>query len=295
VKLVTFVLNGRERVGSLHGEQAIDLREARILQLSSQGLPLEEARSRAHVDLPDSMLSLIEGGEEALAVARAGHQFAVKHMNSSGISHSLSSVKLKAPLPRPPAILNMGNAYRPFPIKGFTIKPVTGVIGPEEPIVIPKEVSEFGAVFECEIGVVIGKRGRRIPNDDTAYDYVYGYTIYNDVTDYGRQMREVFDMKIFDTFCPMGPCLVTKDEIHDPYNLTKRAWVNGQLATERPTREMLHKIPEFISVASQTLTVLPGTVIGTGAANAGRLKPGDVLGLEITGIGKMRNPVIAEQ
>jgi 2-keto-4-pentenoate hydratase/2-oxohepta-3-ene-1,7-dioic acid hydratase in catechol pathway len=241
------------------------------------------------------MVRFIETGEEGLTKAQESQDYAIKNSEISNAVHLLEDVKLKAPVPRPPMILNMGNAYRPAKIDSFTFKPLTGVIGPSDPIVIPKEISDFGAVFECEIGIIIGKKGRRIPNDEAAYDYVYGYTIYNDVTDYGRQMKGAFNMKIFDTFCPMGPCITTKEEIEDLYSLTKRAWVNGQLATQRSTKEMLHKIPEFISVPSMTLTLQPGTVISTGAANTGRIRSGDVLELEITKMGRISNPVIAEQ
>jgi len=295
LKLVTYVFDDCERIGSLNGDRVVDLREARALQLLSQGLPVKEASRKACADIPNCMIRFIEGGGEALAAARESQEFAIGSEELGKTAHLLENVTLKAPVPRPRMILNMGNAYRPLEIKDFTFKPVTCVIGPDEPIVIPKEISDFGAVFECEVGVVIGKKGRRIPNDETAFDHVYGYVVYNDITDYGRQMRGAFDMKIFDTFCPMGPCIVPRDEIKDPYSLTKRAWVNGQLATETNTREMLRKIPEFISVPSRTLTLQPGTVISTGAANTGRLKPGDILELEISKMGRMKNPVVAEQ
>jgi 2-keto-4-pentenoate hydratase/2-oxohepta-3-ene-1,7-dioic acid hydratase in catechol pathway len=193
------------------------------------------------------------------------------------------------------AVLNMGNAYRPFPLQGFTFKPVTGIIGPNEPIIIPKEISDFGAVWEIEIGIIIGKKGRRIPNNETAYDYIYGYTIYNDITDYGKQIDGTFGSKLHDTFCPIGPCIVTRDEIDDPHNLIKRSWVNKQLASERSTREMFHKIPEFVSLPSQTLTLLPGTIISTGASDSGRIKDGDIIEFEITKIGRIRNPVVTEK
>lgn len=295
MKLVTYVADGQERIGSLSGSSVIDLLEARTLYLLSQGQSVGEASREAARDVPDRMVSFIERGEDALAIARETEGFVKENEGLGKGTHLLRDVKLKAPIPMPPMVLNMGNAYRPFEIKDFDFKPVTGVIGPDEPIVIPKEISEFGPVFECEIGIVIGKKGRRVPNDTTAYNYVFGYTIYNDVTDYGRQIKGIFDMKIFDTFCPMGPCIVTRDEIDDPHNLIKRAWVNGQLATERSTQEMLHRIPEFVSTPSRTLALQPGTVISTGAVNAGRLKPGDILELEITKIGKIRNPVIAER
>lgn len=295
MRLATFVVGGRERVGALEGDKVIDLREARALQLSSRGLSVEEAAQRARIEVPDCMVGFIEGGGETLSIARESLDFAVENMGLGEAAYPLMDVKLRAPIPRPPMILNMGNAYRPFEIRGFSWKPVTGVIGPDEPIVIPKEITDFGACFECEIGVIIGRRGRRIPSDETAYDYVFGYTVYNDITDYGKQMEGTFGSKLHDTFCPMGPCIATKDEVEDPHDLIKRGWVNGQLATERSTREMLHRIPEFVSIPSQTLTLQPGAVISTGAPDVGRIMPGDVLELEISKIGRIRNPVVAEK
>jgi len=295
MKLVTFELNGNERVGLFDGDHVIDLREAHTICLISQGLSVGDALQRASQEIPACMTSFIECGQKALAIARDSLHLMTKNDGFGNAVHSLRDVKLKAPIPKPPMILNMGNAYRPLKISGFTFKPVTGVIGPDDPIIIPKEISDHGAVFEPEIGVIIGKKGRRIQNNNTAYDYVYGYTIYNDVTDYGRQMKNVFDMKIFDTFCPMGPCIVTKDEIENPHDLIKRVWVNGQFAGERSTQEMLRLVPEFVSVPSQTLTLLPGTVISTGAPFSGRIKPGDTVEIEITKIGKLRNSVITEK
>lgn len=295
MKLVTFLLNDSERVGSLTGDHVIDLREARATQLVSKGLSVEKASERASNEFPNCMIRFIERGEEALWAARESQEFALKHPGFGKTAYSLSDVKLKAPIPKPPMILNMGNAYRPFKITSFSFKPVTGVVGPDEPIIVPKESTDFGPVFEPEIGVVIGKNGRRIPDDKTAYDYVFGYTIYNDVTDYGRQMNNVFDMKIFNTFCPMGPAIVTKEEVGDPHNLIKRVWVSGHLAGERSTTEMLRHVPEFVSVASRTLTLLPGTVISTGAPYSGRIKPGDTLEIEITKLGRLKNPIIAEK
>jgi 2-keto-4-pentenoate hydratase/2-oxohepta-3-ene-1,7-dioic acid hydratase in catechol pathway len=156
-------------------------------------------------------------------------------------------------------------------------------------------VCRFGAVFENEIGIIVGKKGRRIPEDESAYDYIYGYTVYNDVTDYGKQITGAFNSKIHDTFCPMGPCIVTKDEIEDPHDLIKRAWVNGLLAMETSTSEMLRKVPEFVSIPSRTLTLQPGCIISTGTPSTGRIMPGDELELEITKIGKIQNKVIVEK
>jgi len=295
MKLVRFSVNNKEKIGVLAGDYVVDLREARSLQWLSLGLSVDEVIQKVHKEIPDRMISFIEGGEETIAIAQEATDFVMNNPKFGKAKYFLKEVKLLVPIPQPSMILNMGNAYRPFPLNGFTFKPVTAVIGPDEPIVIPKEISDFGAVWEIEIGIVIGKKGRRIPNNETAYDYIYGYTIYNDVTDYGKQIEGTFGSKLHDTFCPMGPCIVTKDEIEDPHNLIQRTWVNGQLASEKSTREMFHKIPEFVSIPSQTLTLLPGTIISTGASDSGRIKPGDIIEFEITKIGKIRNTVVSEK
>jgi acylpyruvate hydrolase len=295
VKLVTFVVNGVEKIGSLKRDRVVDLKEARTIQLLSLRHSIDDSIDRVCHEIPGGMIEFIEGGAETLAVANEAEEFALKNKGFNKIIYSLNEIKLKAPIPNPKMNFHMGNAYRPFEIRSFGMKPATGVIGPDDPIVIPKEITDFGSVYECEVGIIIGKKGRRIPNNETAYDYVYGYTIYNDVTDYGKQIQEIFGSKIHDTFCPLGPCIATKDEIKDPHKMDIRAWVNGQKATDRNTREMLHKIPEFVSIPSKTLTLLPGAVISTGAPDAGRIKPGDILELEISEIGKIRNPVIAEK
>lgn len=297
MKLVTFVVDGNEKLGTLKAHGVIDIREARALQLLYQGLPVDKAVEKACCEIPDCMIKFIEGGEETLAIAKEAEKFALEHKEFGSILHHLKDVTLKPPVPRPPMVLNTnGSLYRPFAVSGFKFKSTTptGLIGPFGTIVIPKEISDFGAVFECELAIVIGKKGRRIANDRTAYDYVYGYTVYNDVTDYGKQIEGIFNFKICDTFCSIGPCIVTKDEIKNPHNVTKRAWVNGKLATEC-NPEALRKIPEFVSAPSKTFTLHPGTIISTGAPNAGRIKPGDVIELEIPEIGKMRQPVIAER
>ena len=295
MKLVTFINEGREKVGSLHGDKVIDLREAYTYLLLSKGKLINEALTRSCTDIPDNMIDFIKKGDEALKTARESQEYVLKNENFGKAVYLLRDVKLLAPIPNPPMLLNMGNAYRPYPINDFSIDGINELIGPNEPIIIPKEVSDFGTCFEIEIGTVIGKKGRRIPNNETAFDYVYGYTIYNDVTDLGKQINREFNAKLFDTFCPMGPCIATKDEIKDPYNLIKRAYVNGQLSTLKSTRLMIHKIPEFVSIPSQTLTLQVGTIISTGTPQSAYIGPGDTIELDITNIGKMSNPVIAEK
>jgi len=295
MRLVRFQTNNIVKIGALKENSIIDLRETRARLYIEKGLKIEEASQKAKAEIPSDMIEFIEGGEETLSNAKESIKSIDTEKVPGAIVHKLENVKILAPIPDPPMILNMGNAYRPYPITGFTIKPITSLVGPEDPIIIPKEITDFGPVFECEIAIVIGKKGRRIPENQAAYDYVYGYTVYNDITDYGKQIEGRFDSKIHDTFCPMGPCITTRDEIDNPHELAMKVWINGQLACNSSTREMQQRVPTFVSVPSRTLTLLPGTVISTGTPAPGRLKPGDVVEMEIEKIGKLRNPVTLEK
>ena len=251
MRLVRFQKNNTAKIGALTDDGVIDLIEARAHLLLEKGLKIEEASQKACVEIPSEMIDFIEGGEETLFKARESIEQIKDKKVTGSIIHKLENVRLLAPIPNPPMILNMGNAYRPYPITGFTIKPITSMVGPEDPIIIPKEITDFGPVFECEIAIVIGKKGRRIPENE-AYSYVYGYTVYNDITDYGKQIEGRFDSKIHDTFCPMGPCITTRDKIDDPHELAMKVRINGQLACNSSTREMQQRVPTFVSVPSKT-------------------------------------------
>lgn len=294
MRLVRFQTNNTVRIGALTGDSIIDIREARAHIFLEKGVKIEEALRKARVEIPSDMIEFIEGGEETLSKAKESIERIDIEKVTGALVHRLENVKILAPIPNPPMILNMGNAYRPYPITGFTIKPITALVNPEDPIIIPREITDFGPVFECELAIVIGKKGRRIPENEGAYDYVYGYTVYNDVTDYGKQIEGRFDSKIHDTFCPMGPCITTREGIDDPHELAIKVWINKQLACNSSTREMQQRVPTFVSVPSRTLTLLPGTVISTGTPAPGRIKPGDVVEMEIEKIGKLRNPVTLE-
>lgn len=295
MRLVRFQSNNIVRIGALTENTVIDIREARAHLLFEKGLKIEEASRKAGEEIPSDMIEFIEGGEDTLSKAKESMKKIKSKKVTGSIIHNLENVRLLAPIPNPPMILNMGNAYRPYPITGFTIKPITSLIGPEDPIIIPKEITDFGPVFECEIAIIIGKKGRRIPENDEAYNYVYGYTVYNDITDYGKQIEGLFNSKIHDTFCPMGPCITTRDEIDDPHELAMKVWINGQLACNSSTREMQQRVPTFVSVPSRTLTLIPGTVISTGTPAPGRIRSIDVVEMEIEKIGKLRNPVTIEK
>ena len=230
----------------------------------------------------------------------------------SGARLPLSAVKLEAPMPRPARnIFCVGRNYRAhanelagsvfknedteqWPIV-FTKLPES-VVGPHDSVRIPAGISDQ-IDYEAELAVVIGKGGTNI-SASSAMHHVFGYTIVNDVTARDVQMRhQQWDLgKSFDTFCPMGPWLVTADEL-DGSNTMLRSFVNGELRQEANTRDMIFNIPTLIETCSRGITLYPGDIIATGTpAGVGMgmkppvyLKRGDAMRIEIDGIGTLEN------
>jgi len=175
------------------------------------------------------------------------------------------------------------------------------VIGPGQVVQLPGGVSSQ-IDYEAELAVVIGRGGRNISRA-AAMSHVYGYTIVNDVTARDVQMRhQQWDLgKSFDTFCPMGPWLVTADEL-DGQNTRVRCWVNGELRQDARTTDLIFDIPTLIETCSRGITLLPGDIIATGTpSGVGMgmkppvfLQPGDTVRIEIDGIGILENPFVAQ-
>lgn len=253
----------------------------------------------------------------ALAVVEL--QSAGLPMPATGAPLAIEAVKLLAPLPRPRRnLFCVGKNYhahaKEFAGSGFDSSAKAGgeipaapiiftkvpecVIGPLEPIVIPTAVST-AIDYEAELAVVIGKGGKGIKAAD-AMKHVWGYTIVNDVTSRDWQSRhQQWDMgKSFDTFCPMGPWLVSADEC-DGTKTQVRCWVNGEERQNASTVDLIFDIPTLIETLSAGITLYPGDVIATGTpVGVGigftppkYLKPGDVVRVEIDGIGVLENPV----
>jgi 2-keto-4-pentenoate hydratase/2-oxohepta-3-ene-1,7-dioic acid hydratase in catechol pathway len=185
------------------------------------------------------------------------------------------------------------------------MKSPTTVQSPGGPIVLPRHMRSDQVDFECELAVVIGYECKNVSRDD-ALNYVLGYTIANDVSarDWQKQWGggQWCRGKTFDTFCPLGPALVTPAAIRNPNELALRTRINGVVMQESNTRDMIFSVPEIIEFLSGSTTLEPGTVILTGTPEGvgmGRtppiyLKPGDVVEVEIEGIGVLRNPVVEE-
>ncbi|HEX6989403.1 MAG TPA: fumarylacetoacetate hydrolase family protein, partial [Bacillota bacterium] len=188
------------------------------------------------------------------------------------------------------AELNMSSPEEP----ALFFKPSNTLVGHRAPVIYPDGVEYMH--YEVELAVVIGRRCRRVSEAD-AMDVVKGYTMANDVTvrDYVRNFyRPPVRAKGFDTFCPLGPYLVT-GEIDDPHNLSLRAYVNGELRQEGNTAQLLRKIPELIAFITSFMTLDPDDIILTGTPRGiSHVHPGDVMRLEVEGLGALENPVIAE-
>lgn len=251
---------------------------------------------------PD-LLSVVEGGPGALAEVR-------KFLSGARPSIALESVKLCAPIPDPPKILCMGLNYRDhareanleipkYPV--IFAKYSNTVIGSGDNIVLPKNSRKPD--YEAEFGFVIGKRARHVA-PEAWREYVFGYMNCNDVSarDYQMSVSQWTMGKNFDTFCPMGPWLVSDDEIADPHNLDISLTLNGETMQSSNTRELIFKIPETVAFLSSVMTLEPGDVILTGTpAGVGFsrkpprwLAPGDEIAVRVEGLGELHNTCVAE-
>jgi 2-keto-4-pentenoate hydratase/2-oxohepta-3-ene-1,7-dioic acid hydratase in catechol pathway len=184
------------------------------------------------------------------------------------------------------------------------LKATTSITGHEEPIILPAAGPDH-VDYEAELAVVIGKKAKNVMPDEVM-DYIMGYTCANDVSardwQFEMQKRQWARGKSFDTFCPMGPWIVTKEEIEDPNNLSIRAILNGQTVQESRTSNLIFNIQEIVSNLSRSMTLLPGTVILTGTPEGVGftrqpplfLKAGDIVSIEIEKIGTLTNRVVRE-
>jgi 2-keto-4-pentenoate hydratase/2-oxohepta-3-ene-1,7-dioic acid hydratase in catechol pathway len=219
----------------------------------------------------------------------------LEQLAQSGTGIPAAQVRLRSPLPKPYDIVAMavnymedGTRSEPAPINAFH-KSAHSVIGDGDTIILPDVPSSIFE-HEAELALVIGKRASNVKAAD-AYDYIFGYTNFIDVSARGLKPdgNTFFQMKSRDTFAPMGPWLVTADEIAEPLQLQVRLWVNGILKQNFNTSDMAHKIPRVIEWATSIHTLEPGDVIATGTNHRGlsALQDGDTVELEITGLGRI--------
>lgn len=290
MKLVTFASNGRARVGALRSSQQAD--EVVDLHLADPRLPAD-------------MIAFLKAGKRGLAL--------VQEVVAKAPAHAIfprAKIVLKAPIRRPGKIVCIGQNYLeharesnaarpPFPI--IFAKYANSVIGPGDPIVIPTAVQKPD--YEAELAVVIGRRARNVSEAD-ALDYVGGYTALNDVSarDWQSRTGQWTIGKTPDTFCPMGPVLVTADEIPDPQTLHVRTVIGDEVLQSGYTGDMIFTVAYLIADMTRVMTLEPGDVIATGTPSgigAARtpprwLAPGDTVRVEVERVGVLENPVVAE-
>ena len=219
---------------------------------------------------------------------------------ASGKGLPLSGVKLLTPVPWPNKViaypvnyhehgLEMGSSYRANN-QGFFFKPPSSLSGPADPIVLPVNAGRR-IDHECELAFVIAKEGRDIPREDWR-DYVFGYSCLIDAVIRGKEERVT--RKGFDTFCPVGPWIVTEDEIGDAaHSLRGRLWVNEELRQDANTRDLVLDIPGMIEMASSVMTLYPGDIVASGTpAGVGPIKAGDKVRIAFERVGEMTLDVV---
>ncbi len=322
MRLVTFENPLKQLMsGALAAEdQIVDLNLACAAQHASEG---PAAHRIAGALVPPDMRKLFEGGDASLDAARAALRFGLERGDSlrgpSGepVIFRRNDVKLKAPIIPRKFFHTAGNfrehheeatkAGFSHPVLPWIVffQNIDAIIGPDEPVVYPSHLTQE-LDYELELAVVTKKAGKHFTAEQ-AGDYIGGYVIFNDITARDIQRNEmksgVFSFcKGIDTFCPLGPWIVTADEIRDPHNLAMQLRVNGEPRQNSHSSKMSVKIPEILAHYS-AMGYSAGDVVSTGTVSgvaafsgdpkAWYLKPGDVMECEIEQIGVLRNPVIA--
>ena len=286
MRLVTFTHQGQRRLGARSGDSIIDF-------------------SAADPSIPTTMREFLEAGDNAISRVRA-----VIDKGDRAISET--DVSIHAPIDNPEKIICIGLNYAdhaaesgmPIPDEPIVFsKYASSIIGPDENIVAPGASSQVD--YEVELVVVIGKRGRNISEED-ALNHVAGYMVGHDVSARDYQLEKPGAQwmmgKTFDTFAPIGPDLVTTDDVPDPHNLGIRCILNGETVQDSNTSQLIFGVPKLIAYLTHVFTLAPGDLIFTGTppgVGMGRepqlwLKHGDHVICEIDGLGRLENPVISD-
>jgi acylpyruvate hydrolase len=311
MRLVTFSANKTIRLGALIGEQVLDLPGA----YSSWQQITQNSSPSTNTAFPDSVLSLLQASDETKAHAAdvltfAADQEHLAQFTRSGLVYQPNDVSFLPPIPRPDKIVCLGHNYRrhiaemgsaipEYPV--LFAKFSNTLIGHRQPIVLPK-VSQM-VDYEAELALVVGRRGKDIPQTQEAFTYLAGYTIFNDVSvrDYQRRTVQWLQGKTFDGSGPIGPAIVTSDEIADPNAFDVMLRLNGEVMQQANTNDFIFNIPTILAYISQIMTLEPGDIIATGTPSgvgSARkppvfLKAGDRVQIEISGLGTLENPVTA--
>jgi acylpyruvate hydrolase len=319
VKLLSFSLNNEKaRVGALTTGGNVASLQICLGKYFVDVEGIERGEEIAAALIPDDMKEFIRGGMRSLEAARVALEYAGrKELELTGLGMVVSEAKISylPPVPNPGKIIcpgmnfleharevDPGTALPEFPM-GF-IKVPSALVGNKRPVVVKSGVELVD--YEVEMALVIGKKAKDVP-EEKALDYVWGYSVFNDVSARAIQMKEMakgvlLAGKNYDTFAPMGPYLVTRDEVANPGNLALSMKVNGKVRQQSNTDHMIFGVPKLISYWSGVMTLEPGDVIATGTPGGVAiamkpdptpfyLKPGDIMEAEVEGLGILANAV----
>src|SRR2546426_9659940 len=316
MRLVTYQYEGQSRIGAQLDADVIDLNRA--YHAAIQHIGNADELAVAGMRVPSDMVDLLKGGDSSLKAAQKALDFVRSQLKGNdnalkqhGIVYAIDSVSLLQPVLRPGKVICLGLNYRDHAKEvGMAIpeypvlfhKVAGSLIGHNQPVVVPRTSSKID--FEGELAIIIGRRGKYIAEHE-ALSYIAGYTIGNDVSARDLQFRtsQWTTGKMLDTFGPLGPALVTRDEVADPNQLAIKTTLNGQVMQEGNTADMIFRVPFIVSYISEIATLEPGDVILTGTPpGIGNtrtpqvfMKPGDTITVEIEHVGKLTNPVVGEE
>lgn len=305
MKLLTFKENNQIKLGLLKENYVVNLALVYDYISKQRGHKLENG-------FPLNMISLIKEGLDKVRIVEKAVEDDLEfiRMRIPRAFSNFKEMKLLAPIPRTRKnIICLGLNYAdhaeetntPMPKKPiFFTKSPTSIIGPNDTIKIPKSSREID--YEVELAFIFGKKGKNISKKE-AFNYIAGYTVFNDVTarDLQRKHLQWFKGKSLDTFAPMGPYLVTKDEVPNPHNLKLMMKVNGKIMQKSNTKNMFFKIPTLVETLSKDMTMEPGDIVATGTpAGVGFakkppifLRSGDIVEASIEKIGIITNKVVS--
>lgn len=307
MKLITFTREGISTIGAIVNEEVVDLHIAYRTLLQQEGKI--RAQEIANAFVPADMTGFLQGGKETIELAKKAVDFALtnKQVGDIKLVHALNTVKVGAPVPKPGKIFAVGHNYKEHILemgRQLPSHPVlfakfgNTVIGPEDDIPFYPVSDQLD--YEAEFAFVIGKRAKNVSEED-ALDYVAGYAVANDVTyrDIQRRTLQWLQGKTVDGSLPMGPWLITADEIADPQTLEMVLTVNGEERQRTNTANQVFSVKHLVAFLSNLATLEPGDIVITGTPGGVIqamepqvwLKDGDVVRVEIEQVGVLENTV----
>lgn len=305
MKIITFIENGRQRLGAIEGTTVIDLNRSTEELLKSRGIIRSKKVAEAFV--PEDTKGFLEGGEESFTYAQSAIEYALSGQSHVQLTYDKKDVIVGAPITNPGKIICVGHNYRDHILemgREIPSNPVifakfaNTLIGPEEDIPFFPISNQLD--YEAEFTFVIGKQAKNV-SEEEALDYVAGYTITNDVTyrDIQRRTLQWLQGKTVDGTAPMGPYLITTDELTDASNLNVVLTVNGEERQRTNTNNLVFTVEKLVAFLSNLMVLEPGDIVLTGTPGGVGfamepqvfLKDGDVVKVEIDEIGFIENTV----